>query len=58
MELAFGATRLVASFLNRPSPADAVTLTGAMRLLAAAGPIAAYLPARRAARVNPMNPGD
>jgi predicted permease len=47
-------SRLVASQLYGISPADPLTLGGAMALLLAAALLACWLPARRAARVDPM----
>ncbi len=45
---------LLARLLYGVGPRDAVTIAGAGLLLAAAGALAAYLPARCAARVDPM----
>jgi ABC-type antimicrobial peptide transport system permease subunit len=47
-------SRLVAARLFGVGPADPVTITGAIVVLAAAAAVAAFLPARRAARVDPM----
>jgi predicted permease len=47
-------SRWIKSMLFGLSPADPSTIVAAAVLLAAAGLIAAYLPARRASRVNPM----
>jgi predicted permease len=52
--LAWASTRLVASFLYGLSPTDAPTIALAAVLLLSAAVLAAYLPARRAARVDPM----
>ncbi|MFL5615395.1 MAG: ADOP family duplicated permease [Gemmatimonadaceae bacterium] len=52
--VAFGATRLLASFLFGVPPADVVAFGGAAALLAAVAVIASWLPARRAAAVDPM----
>ena len=52
--MAFGATRLLASFLFGVPPADVVAFGGAAALLAAVAVIASWLPARRAAAVDPM----
>jgi predicted permease len=46
--------RLVASLLYGIRPSDPVQLAGAVLILAAATVTAAYLPARRAARLDPM----
>jgi ABC-type antimicrobial peptide transport system permease subunit len=48
------AGRLVASLLFGVQPRDPVQLAGAVVVLAAATAVAAYLPARRAARLDPM----
>jgi predicted lysophospholipase L1 biosynthesis ABC-type transport system permease subunit len=48
------AGRLVASLLFGVRPRDPVQLAGAVVVLAAATAVAAYLPARRAARLDPM----
>jgi putative ABC transport system permease protein len=50
---AFGATRLIASLLF-VSPTDALTFTAITALLAAVAMVASLLPARRAARVDPL----
>jgi predicted permease len=47
-------TRLMASILFGVTPFDAVTFVGAAATLAAAVFFASYLPARRAARIDPM----
>jgi ABC-type antimicrobial peptide transport system permease subunit len=47
-------SRLVAARLFGVGPADPVTIAGAIVVLAAAAAVAAFLPARRAARVDPM----
>jgi hypothetical protein len=51
--LALGAARLVSSLLFGVSPVDPVVLAGAATLLAAALLLAAYLPTRRATRIDP-----
>jgi len=48
------AGRLIASLLFGVGPRDPIQLAGAVLLLAAATILAAYLPARRAARLDPM----
>ncbi|MGH3185413.1 MAG: FtsX-like permease family protein, partial [Streptosporangiaceae bacterium] len=48
------ATRLLASDLYGVKPGDAVTLAGATALLLSLGLLASYVPARRAARVDPV----
>jgi predicted permease len=52
--LALASGRLVRGFLYGVTAHDALTLAGAAALLLASGLIAAYLPARRAANVNPV----
>ncbi len=47
-------TRMAASLLFQLKPTDPLTLVFATLLLIAVAALAAYLPARRAARVNPM----
>jgi putative ABC transport system permease protein len=49
------ATRLVTSFLFETAPHDPVTLIGVVAVLAAAAGLAAWLPARRAASVDPVS---
>jgi ABC-type antimicrobial peptide transport system permease subunit len=51
---AFGATRLLASLLFGVSSTDLAAFGGAATLLAAVALIASWLPARRAAAVDPM----
>jgi hypothetical protein len=48
------ATRLIASFLFRTQPHEPATLATAVALLAVAAGLAAWLPARRAASVDPL----
>lgn len=52
--LTFGAERLIKSVLFGVSPLDALTLTAAVALLAAVSLLAAFLPARRAASIDPL----
>jgi len=54
MGLAFASGKLVGRFLYGVSEHDVWTMVAAPALLLAVGLIAAYLPARRAARVDPM----
>jgi predicted permease len=54
LPLAVGATRLETSMLFGVRPLDALSLLGAIGLLSIAISLAAWLPARRAASVNPM----
>src|SRR5579872_3733217 len=54
LALAFLATRWVHSLLYQTSPADPAAILGSILLLAAAALIAAVLPARRAAQIEPM----
>jgi len=51
---AMGAGRLVASQLFGLEPTDPTTMLGATALMLAVSAAAGYLPARRAARVDPM----
>jgi putative ABC transport system permease protein len=51
---ALGASRLMQAMLFGIGPSDAVTFVSVPALLALVACIACYLPARRAARVNPM----
>ncbi|HUV97237.1 MAG TPA: FtsX-like permease family protein, partial [Acidobacteriaceae bacterium] len=51
---AMGVTRLLASLLYDVRPTDAVTFCGVAAILIFVGLIACYLPARRAASVDPM----
>jgi ABC-type antimicrobial peptide transport system permease subunit len=48
------AGKLVASLLFGVRPRDPLQLAGAVLILATATAVAAYLPARRAARLDPM----
>jgi hypothetical protein len=52
--LALAITRLLSNFLYGVSPFDAFTFAGAPLLLAVVTILASWLPARRAARVDPM----
>lgn len=54
LALAWGLTRLMASLLNGVSPTDPATFIGVALLVLAAALLACWLPARRAARVDPM----
>jgi hypothetical protein len=54
LALAFAAGRLVGRFLYGVSPHDAWVMAGAPALLLITGLVAAYMPARRAASVDPM----
>jgi putative ABC transport system permease protein len=51
---AFVLTRAMESLLFGVTPADPVTFAGVTLLLAGVGLLASYIPARRAARVDPM----
>jgi predicted permease len=55
LALAFAGTRFIASFLYGLTPTDAGTIVGATTVLLSAAAIAAYIPARRAARVDPVD---
>ncbi len=52
--IAFGSARLVASLLYEVSPYDPAIVAGAVCVLMAVGTVACWLPARRAALVEPM----
>jgi macrolide transport system ATP-binding/permease protein len=52
--VAFGTSKLVASFLYGMKPNDPLALTAAAAILLAAAIIAGYAPARRASRIDPM----
>jgi len=52
---AFGFTRLLASLLFGVNASDPLTYVGISLLLALVALLACYLPARRAARLDPMN---
>jgi predicted permease len=52
--LAFGLAQLLGSFLHGVSKLDPLAYLGTVAVLAAAALIAAWLPARRAARVDPL----
>jgi predicted permease len=49
-----GVTRLISSLLFGVKPADPVTIGGGALLMVVVAAVAAFLPARRAARVDPM----
>ena len=51
---AWWASRLIASMLYGVSPTDPTTIAASVAMLAAAALVAAFLPARRASRVDPM----
>ncbi len=52
---ALAVTRLVQSFLYEVGAQDPLSIVSAVAILAAAAALAAYLPARRATRVDPMS---
>ena len=52
--VAAGLARLMASLLFNVSPVDAVTYVAVSAVLASAAVLASYLPARRAAALNPV----
>jgi macrolide transport system ATP-binding/permease protein len=54
LPLALGGGYALRAFLFGVEPQDLVTLAGACAVLALAATLAAYIPARRAARVDPM----
>jgi ABC-type antimicrobial peptide transport system permease subunit len=51
---ALAATRFVGSLLYGLKPMDPATIVGAMALLLAVATVAAYVPARRAAGIDPV----
>ena len=51
---AFGATRLIRSWLYEVTPTDPLTFAGVAILLMTVALLACWLPARRAAKVDPM----
>src|SRR5262249_31662379 len=51
---AFGLTRFITGFLYGTTPTDATTFAAVPVLLAAVALLASYIPARRAARVDPI----
>ena len=53
LPMALWLSKLVASLLFGVQPGDAATLAAASLLLTAVAAVAAYLPARRAARIDP-----
>jgi putative ABC transport system permease protein len=54
MGVAFGLTRLMSSLLFRVSPLDAVTYVSVAAVLVGSALLASYLPARRAAALDPV----
>jgi putative ABC transport system permease protein len=55
LALTLGAQRLIKSVLFGVSPLDALTLAAAVAVLAAVSMLAAFLPARRAASIDPLD---
>jgi len=51
---ALGLTRFLRSLLFKVSPTDPVTIAAVMLVLAGAAALACYLPARRAAKLDPL----
>jgi len=51
---AFALTRFIASLLYEVTPTDVPTYVGVVGLLGAVALLASYIPARRAAKVDPM----
>jgi ABC-type antimicrobial peptide transport system permease subunit len=51
---AFATSRVLATLLFEVSPTDPVALLAACAILSAVGAVAAYLPARRATRIDPV----
>jgi predicted permease len=54
LALSLSATRIISNMMYGVSPYDAMTLTAATALLVATGLLASYIPARRAANVDPI----
>jgi ABC-type antimicrobial peptide transport system permease subunit len=52
--LAIGAAKLISGFLLGAGAADPLVFAGAAGLMAVVTLVASYIPARRAARVDPM----
>ena len=52
---AYALTRTIASFLYDVSPTDPATAVAVVGVLLAVAAVAAFVPARRAATVNPMD---
>ncbi len=54
LPLTFALTRLIRANLYGVAPSDPITLGGAVVLMLAVGLAAAWIPARRAAKVDPV----
>ena len=54
LRVSFLATRIISNMLYGVKAVDAISLIGASLLLVLTGLAASYIPARRAANVNPM----
>jgi len=54
ISMAFFATRLIATFLFQTTPRDPLTFALVVATLGVTGCLASYVPARRAARVDPV----
>jgi ABC-type antimicrobial peptide transport system permease subunit len=54
LAVAFGLARLLASFLYRISPTDALTFTAVPAIILTVGLVASAWPARQATRVDPL----
>jgi ABC-type antimicrobial peptide transport system permease subunit len=52
--VAFGTSKLVASFLFGMKPNDPLAVSAAVAILVGAAVLAGYAPARRAAKIDPM----
>ena len=54
LPVALGLSRLISKMLFNLSPADPVSITAALVIVVGIALLAAYLPARRATKVDPM----
>jgi ABC-type antimicrobial peptide transport system permease subunit len=54
LAVAFGTSQLLAKLLFQVSPADPISMIGSAAILLVVGLVAAYLPARHATRVDPV----
>jgi ABC-type antimicrobial peptide transport system permease subunit len=54
LPIAFGASKLVSSFLYGMKPNDPLAIAAAVAILLVAAILAGYAPARRASQIDPM----